>query len=207
MQKVRPTNILTLAFLCLLVLCWTESTVRATDDFAVKCPSPDGRFALRITNPQDANNLSYKVDLIERATGEVVMDLENAFEAHLADTILVWSSDSRRVAFSTRGTKVGETSIFFWNGSVFEEATLPDDLPEPKIHFGRDTGGVKNYGGVVKALRWLKSGELELSSDLTMMSRETSKSYMGVVVFTLRFDSHHRASVRRVGKTKTTIDG
>jgi hypothetical protein len=55
-------------------------------------------------------------------------------------------------------------------------------------------------------LRWLKSGELKLSSDSIMMSREDGATYTGVVVFTLGFDSQHRALVRKVGKTKTTVD-
>ena len=65
---------------------------------------------------------------------------------------------------------------------------------------------MKNYGGAVKPLRWSKSGELELSSDSIMMSREDGATYTGVAVFTLGFDSQHRALVRKVGKTKTTVD-
>lgn len=205
-QQICSTNILARGLLLLLAICWAGHSARAKDHFTIKCSSPDGRFALRFSNPTGPNSSSYKVDLIEKASGEVVMDLVNAFEDHLDDTILVWSADSRRVAFSTRGTKTGETTVYFWNGSVFEEATLPDKLPSPHIDFGYGAGAVKNYGGAVKALRWLKSGELEIARNLTMQSRVDDQYYTGIVVFTLGFDARHRASIRKVGKTKTTVD-
>ena len=84
---------------------------------------------------------------------------------------------------------------------------LPDDLPGPAIKFRKGAGGgVKNYGGAVKPLRWLKSGELELSSDSMMLSRVDGRTYTGVVVITLAFDAQHHASVQKVGKTKTKVD-
>ncbi len=190
-------------FVLLLMLCRAE----AEDGFSVKCPSPDGRFALRLTDPKGPDGVSYKVDLIDKTSGEVILDLENASENYLDDTVLVWSSDSRRVAFGTRGYKEGDTAVFFWNGSVFEEVRLPGDLPLPKINFGKGAGAVKNYGGAVKPVRWSKSGELELSSDLMMLSRVNEKAYTGVVLFTVGFDPHHRATVRKIGKTKTSVDG
>ena len=54
-------------------------------------------------------------------------------------------------------------------------------------------------------LRWLKSGELELSSEDMMLSRDDGKSYTGVLRFTISFDAQHKASVKNVGKTKTEV--
>jgi hypothetical protein len=103
--------------------------------------------------------------------------------------------------------RAGETSIYFWNGSAFDEIALPDDLPGPEIKFRKGAGGgVKNYGGAVKPSRWLKSGELELSSESMMLSRVDGSTYAGVVLITLAFDKEHHASVRKVGKTKTHVD-
>jgi hypothetical protein len=82
---------------------------------------------------------------------------------------------------------------------------LPEDLPSPDIKFPKKSGPVKNYGGAVTPLRWLKSGELELSSDLMMLDRDTGATYTGVVRFTLAFDAQHDASVKKVGKTKTEV--
>jgi hypothetical protein len=141
------------------------------------------------------------------SSGKVTADLGTAYARHLSETVLVWSADSKWVAYATRGEREGETSVYFWNGLAFDQIPFPDDLPAPEIKFRKGASGdVKNYGGAVKPFRWLKSGELELSSDSIMMSREDAATYTGVVVFTLGFDSQHRAFVRKVGKTKTTVE-
>ena len=65
---------------------------------------------------------------------------------------------------------------------------------------------MKHYGGGVTPLRWLKSGELELSSEDMMLSRDDGKSYTGLLRFTISFDAQHKASVKTVGKTKTEVE-
>ena len=65
---------------------------------------------------------------------------------------------------------------------------------------------MKNYGGATTPLRWLKSGDLELSSDLMMLCRESVATCTGELRFTLAFDQHRHASVKRVGKTKTEVE-
>jgi hypothetical protein len=52
----------------------------------------------------------------------------------------------------------------------------------------------------------LKSGELDLSSEDMMLSRDDGKSYTGVLRFTISFDAQHKASVKNVGKTKTEVE-
>ena len=47
---------------------------------------------------------------------------------------------------------------------------------------------------------------VRVQMDSIMMSREDGATYTGVVVFTLGFDSQHRAFARKVGKTKTTVE-
>jgi len=179
----------------------------AEDGSTIKFLSPDRRFALRITEPAQADTVERKVELIEKNSGKVMVDLGVAYRAHLADTVLVWSGDSKWAAYGTREDQQGEASIYFWNGSAFEEVPLPDNLPDPNIKFGKGAGDdVKNYGGAVKPLRWLKSGKLELSNDLMMLSRADGRSYTGVVRFTIAFDAQHHASVHTLGKTKTRVD-
>jgi hypothetical protein len=191
----------------LLTLLWSAAAGFAADGFSVKSPSPDGHFALRITESNGHESAERKVELIEKESGKVMVDLGIAYRAHLSATVLVWSADSKRVAYGTRDDKDGKTSVYFWNGSDFEEAPLPEDLPDPKITFGKGAGGaVKSYGGAVRPLRWLKSGELELSSDVVMMSRVNERTYTAVVVFTVAFDAQHHAAVRKVGKSKTRVD-
>jgi len=195
------------SFFTLFLLFWAAAAGWAADGVSIKFPSPDGRYALRITEPNGAESVERKVELIEKGSGKVAVDLGIAYRAHLADTVLVWSADSKWVAYGTRDDREGEASVYFWNGSDFEAAPLPDNLPDPKIAFSKGAGGsVKNYGGAAKPLRWLKSGDLEMSSDLMMLSRANGRSYTGVVVFTVAFDAQHHASVHQVGKTKTKVD-
>ena len=195
-------------FCTVLALFWMTVCGLGEDEATIKFSSPDGRFALRIAAPKDENSNERKVDLIEKATGKEMLDLLTTSESHLADTVLVWSADSKRAAYATRGNREGETNVFFWNGSEFKEVPLPESLPSPKIKFGKtaDGGGVKNYGGGTKPLRWLKSGDLELATDLMMMSRVDDHSYTGTVKFTVAFDAKHHATLHTVGKSTTEVD-
>src|SRR4030095_6324483 len=153
-------------------------------------PSPDGRFALRITNDEGFGE--GKVELIEKASGCIMVDLGIPWRTQ----VLVWSSDSKRVAYANRGNKWGELKVYFWNGSAFEAASLPEDLPSPDIKFPKGKGAdVKNYGGAVTPLHWLKSGDLELSSDSMLLDRGSGTTYTGELRFTLAFDAQHHASV------------
>jgi hypothetical protein len=162
---------------------------------------------MRLTEMTGNENGNVKVELVEKASGKVVVDLGNTYGAHLAGTILVWSADSKWLAHGTRSTKVGDTSVYFWNGSAFESVSLPENLPGPSIRFDKGAGAdVKNYGGAVAPVRWLKSGQLELSSDSMMLSRVNDKTYTGTVRFTVGFDSQHHASVRKVGKSTTKVE-
>ena len=192
------------AFVTLLALCWAAVAL-GDDSSSVKFPSPDGRFALRITEPNENESADLKIELIEKASGKVMFDLGTAYRNHLSETVLVWSADSKWAAYGTRDNKHGETSVYFWDGSAFQEVPLPDDMPEPHVKFRKSgSGHVKNYGEAVKPLRWLKSGGLELSSD-SMLLRDDG-TYTGIVVITLAFDAQHHASVQKVGKTKTQVD-
>src|SRR5438046_1262497 len=179
----------------------------------IKCPSPDGRFALRITQPKD-DEYHPTVELIEKDSGKVMLTLHSASDTELFDpseSVLVWSADSKSVAYGFRDSPPGVREVSlgavvgFWNGSGFDKVFLPQDLPVPKIKFPQGKGGdVKPYGGGVKPLRWLKSGELELSSEDEVMLR--GKTYTGVLQFTISFDPQHHPSVKNVGKTKTEVD-
>lgn len=161
----------------------------------IKYPSPDGRFALRV------GNADHKVELIEKASGKVIIDLGDPWGGQ----VLVWSSDSKWVAYGKRGDKIGEVSVYFWNGSAFGEVQLPEDLPFPEIKFRKNVGSIRHYGAWLTPLRWLKPGELELSNEVLVLDRDSGADYTGVLHFTLAFDAQHHASVKKVGKTKTEV--
>jgi hypothetical protein len=191
---------------CILLLLLLSGTtfVAGADDVIIKSPSPDKRFALRINAASNAEEP--KVDVIETKSGNVASDLGTTYASYVKRTSLIWSADGKRFAYGTRGDKDGAVRAFFWNGSAFEEATLPPDLPNPDIDFGKSEGAVKNYGGAVQPLRWLKSGDLEISNDLMMLSRDNGRTYTGTVVFTIAFDGKHQATIHHVGKTKTQVE-
>jgi hypothetical protein len=180
-----------------------QGTKEETQDI-IKSPSPDGHFALRISSTIENGTESRNAELIEKASSKVLIDM--GAPGHLDETILVWSADSKRVAYATRFEKEGETHVYFLNGSAFEEVDLPDDLPGPEIKVPKNAGDVKNYGGADKPLRWSKSGDLEMSSDLMLLSRDNGKTYTGVVHYTIAFDAQHHASVKNVGKTITRVE-
>ena len=181
----------------------------------IKYPSPDGRFALRITQSKD-DEYHPTVDLIEKESGKVFVTLHAASDTDLFDaseSVLVWSANSKSVAYGFRASPPGArilslgALVCFWNGSGFDKVFLPENLPQPDIKFpkGKDES-VKPYGGGVKPLRWLKSGDLEMSSEDMMLSRDSGKSYTGVLQFTISFDAQHHPAVKKVGKTKTEVE-
>ena len=74
--------------------------------------------------------------------------------------VLVWSPDSKRVAYANRGDKWGEVKVYFWNGTTFDEASLPEDLSSPDIQLPKDCGAVKNYWSRRDAVKVVKVGRL-----------------------------------------------
>ena len=97
------------AFVILLPACWA-SVGLGENTSAVEFPSPDGRFALRVAG--------LKVDLIETLFGKVMLDLDTLWvdredERNKDEPVLVWSSDSKWVAYGTRTLQSGSTTVYF----------------------------------------------------------------------------------------------
>ena len=209
-MKVRLVS--SIAVACCLVYPWQWLVAEEE----IKCPSPDRRFALKITQSKD-DEYHPTVELIEKQSGTVLVALHSGQEDtdlfDASQAVLVWSADSKRVAYGFRANPPGArlvergALVCFWNGSGFDKVFLPENLPSLRIKFPKGQGGnVKPYGGGVTPLRWLKSGDLELSREDMMFSRDDNKSYTGVLHFTISFDTQHKASVKNVGKTKTEVE-
>lgn len=178
------------------------------DEEPISFRSPDGRFDLRITDgPKNNNQGDSTLEVFETASNKVVGDLGPMSSSQLSRSVLVWSADSKRIAFGSGGDRHRETAVYFWNGSVFDSVPLPEDLPSPKIKFRKGANGaVKNYGGGVRPIRWLKSGDLELSNEEMMLSRVDDMTYTGTIVITIGFDAQRHAAVKKVSKTKTRVE-
>jgi hypothetical protein len=205
-MKVRLVSI---AVACCVVYPW--QLLAAEEE--IKNPSPDGRFALRVTQPKD-DEYHPTMELIEKDSGKVMLTLHSGSDSELFDaseSVLVWSADSKRAAYGFRASPPGVREVdrgalvCFWNGSGFDKAFLPENLPVPEIKVPKGKGGYeKPYGGGVKPLRWLKSGDLEMSSENEVILG--GKTYTGVLHFTISFDAQHHASVKNIGKTKTKVE-
>jgi hypothetical protein len=186
-------------FVTLLLVGWTTSGLGEQKP-AIKFPSPDGRFALRIGE-------DLKVDLI-KTSGQIMVDLGKLYvdpdSSYQEQPLLVWSADSKWAAYGTRNQVSGQTAVYFWNGVAFEEVRLPAKLPEPKIEPRKGSGAVKLKGYALAPLRWLKPGELELSNESMGIGREDGTDYTAKILITVELTAPH-ASVKEVGKTKTEV--
>jgi hypothetical protein len=174
----------------------------AQDNSAMKFPSPDGRFALRVAD--------LKVDLIETPSGKVIVDLGTLWinredESEREEPILIWSADSKWVAYGTRTFAAGSTTVYFFDGSAFKELALPANLPKPKIKPRKGDSEVKLKGYAEEPLKWINPGELQISSKVMGVGRDVGFHYTGSIVITVAFDTRHRASVKKVTGTKTEV--
>lgn len=188
-------------FIILLLGC-LASAVLGEDTSAIKYQSPDGRFGLRVADP--------KVDLIETVSGKVMIDLGTLWINRDADSdrekpVLVWSNDSKWVAYGTRTAVSGSTMVYFWDGSAFKKLDLPAKLPDPKIKPRKGDTDVKLKGYAEEPLKWIRPGELEVSNKLMGIGRDVGFRYTGSIVIAVAFDANGRASVKSVTDTKTEV--
>ena len=185
----------------------TVSALAADDNLTKSFDSPDHRFSLKVIAPGTEGGET-KLQVVEKASGNVVGDLGTDYPTIMSHIKVVWSGDSKRVAYRTAGVKEWSTNVYFWDGSAFRYIELPEELPTPDIKFRKsdESGGVKNYGGGVTPVRWLKSRDLELTSEERQMARESSRTYTGSITITIGFDAQQRASVKSVTKSKTRVE-
>jgi hypothetical protein len=174
----------------------------AEDTSVIKFQSPDGRFGLRVAG--------FKVDLIETASGKVMIDLGTLWinkddSSDKEEPRLVWSDDSKWVAYGTRTSASGSTAVYFWDGSDFKKLALPAKLPEPKIKPRQGDSDVKLKGYAEEPLKWIHPGELEISNKLMGVGRDVGFRYTGSIVITVAFDSSGRASIKSATDTKTEV--
>jgi hypothetical protein len=115
-------------FIILLMGCLASAGL-AEDTSAIKFKSPDGRFGLRVAD--------LEVDLIETASGKEMIDLGTLWinrddDSDREEPVLLWSDDSKRVAYGTRAPVSGSTTIHFWDGSAFKKQLCHQNCPSQR---------------------------------------------------------------------------
>ena len=187
---------------------------------ATNFPSPDDKLAFSMgsyeTGHRDSATQEWIIDsetkpgaIIDQASHKVLLQLESPFRQE--EDKVVWSADSKWLAFNHRGNKQTDLNVYFWNGASLEKVKLPE-LPEPELkfrpskkslaeqilHFDEDT---------VTPLRWLKSGALVVSREYGMTDNTAvSMSYSRVYIITIGFDAKHVGSVENVIKQKQQVE-
>jgi hypothetical protein len=214
-QHIRLGGRLVKAFLLVLLgAVWSAVAAeppQATEDSeasAPRFPSPDGRYAMLVTEDPGGESQKDRVELIELPTKRVLAllsdpedETENSRSAKLQ-----WSADSRRVAAYTGFKRGGATRIFVRDGDGFTEVKLPalPDLPdEPSAAIMK-----KNPEGFSRAItirsldfvRWLKSGVV---LQLYNCWGGLNGTWGWHITITIDVDAQGRATIRKVAKRET----
>ena len=168
-------------------------------DDATKFPSPDGNFAMLLTEDEkEAGHV--KIQLIEVSSRKVVLDLAVSGHPYSEDCKLLWSPDSQRFAFYEARRRGGDTTVYFRSDSGFTESPLPEladcataaQNKELKAH-----GLSKSIEYKTEPKEWLKSAALVVVND---QGWETNSGHLRgcTQTVTIAFDAKHKASVLRV---------
>ncbi|HEX4653641.1 MAG TPA: hypothetical protein VH227_05270 [Candidatus Udaeobacter sp.] len=173
----------------------------ARADNETKFSSPDGKFAMVLTQPEEG---AVKIQLIEVSSGKVVLDLADSGQPHAGHCKLVWSPDSQRFAFYQARHRGGDTTVYFRNESGFAESPLPElgdcaTASEKKELEGK--GVHKFIEGDTAPKQWLKSGGLVLMNAQGWETKDGNLRGCTQTV-TIAFDAKHKASIQRVADKK-----
>jgi len=189
---VLPAKALSIS--CALVL---SCSVSALAHEVNTCKSPDGKFALHETF-NDLVPIHGDNAIIESGTGKVVMQLHGDEPA--GSEKLVWPKDSQRVVSFRDDWRNGTTRIFFRNGATFEEIKMPE-LPLPGLPSAPKTDGSSSETMArVEPVRWLKSGDLLLESEL-----QTKAGARAALQITLGFEQGNQPMIRKSEKEAMSV--
>lgn len=192
-------------FLASFLLGWLSLPALAIN-YTLETPSPDGRFALRL-DPLGVDDTSeMEAAIVERATNVTLAKLPMTLLGNYQRCQLIWTADSRRVAYTDGGKPVSRTRVFFRTGTSFREIKLPA-LPRPAFRSPlrkKSEPAMGVYSDIVTPVRWLKSGSLLISRKMDML--QESNMHEGSLLITIAFPAHRRAVIRKVQRSKITVD-
>ena len=191
-MEARPKN---LAAICcaLFVTCCLAASLKASEN--ITCKSPDGKFALRCTSA-DVQPYSGDTALIDLATHKTVLPLDSNWT--IGQVKLVWSRDSRRIAYFTEKENGYVTRIFVRSDGSFHEVALPD-LPSPKRPQNA-TGSDAETSVRVEPIKWTTPSDLLVEKELINPAWGRA-----ALKFTLAFDQDNRPSILDVAQEKVSV--
>jgi hypothetical protein len=175
--------------------------MRADDQ--IKDASPDGKFAMLLTEDQQEEG-RVKIQLIEVSSHKVVLDLAESGHPHNEDCKILWAPDSQRFAFYEARHRGGDTTAYFRSESGFTASPLPElggcaTAAQKKELKAKGVLKFIEYNAVPK--EWLKSGALVLVDDQGWETMDGELRGCTQTV-TIAFDAKHKASVQRVADKK-----
>ena len=111
-----------------------------------KFVSPDGRFGIHQSKEEDVDGIVMtRVDLVEVKSGTKLCELGTLGNPWAADIRILWSPDSRRLAFVSPSRRGDWTDVWVLKDKSFEQVNLPE-MPslDMKRDHRRPAGGRQN---------------------------------------------------------------
>jgi lipoprotein NlpI len=183
MNSVRPVN--------LSKLVWLAATLglvtTANSGDIIKDRSPDGRFALRLSADQDA----FELGLVDLASHKELVSLDSLGSPYAKHSYLLWSPDSKRVAYTEDTRRGGYTKVYQQKGDGFEEVKLPELPYCPARHVQ------KVYEVGLSAQRWPNANTVELLKREGWTTEDGGDGECEKTV-TIAFDAKGKASILKV---------
>ena len=156
----------------------------------IKDRSPDGRFALQLSADQD----QFELGLVNLGTHKELVSLASLGSPYAKHSHLIWSPDSKRVAYTEDSRRGGYTTVYQQKGDGFEEVKLPK-LPDCEAKHVQ-----KVYEASVSAERWLNASTLMLLSRGGWTTEDGGDGECEKSV-TITFNANGKPSIQKVRST------
>jgi len=197
----------------ILIALGVISSLQAEEKEIIKDKSPDKKFALRLIHGGEG----WDTSIVELASKKKIIDLEVVatsgdherrawvasvdtfrIEDYARDAKLVWSNDSKRVAYFNEDRDEHTMSVYFRNGETFEEVALPE-LPRCNEIKDEDPKYLTTVSYTLTPKYWFESGGLfvEVRGEWQTLKGEMIGCPQNV---TLAFDAQHKASIKKTEK-------
>jgi hypothetical protein len=183
-MKVRLVSSIAVACCLVYPLQWLAA------EKEIKYPSPDGRFALRITQSKD-DEYRPTVELIEKHSSTVLVTLHSGqsdtdlFDA--SEVVLVWSADSKRVAYGFRANPPGALES---NAATFAPLDRSMAREKKKLKLPPEDRGWPIMTSC-QVRKWIDSSTalLYAHSERIFEIKNETESVSASFFFTLKFDA------------------